>query len=103
MFPDLLKVQILASLNSEFYKRTVKLYMIKVDVEIVRFGILIDGADLHKVLCYNGQSSSEIRDALIKLMLIFNKLARGFPAYVRDDIVSGRFANRLLQIKDERL
>jgi hypothetical protein len=72
--------------------------MIKVDVEIVRFGILIDGADLHKVICYNKQSPDEIREALKKLMLIFKKLYRGFPTYVRDDIISGRFVNRLLEI-----
>ena len=35
-------------------------------------------------------------------MLLFNRLAKGFPAYVKDDIVCGRFKKRLLEYKNER-
>jgi hypothetical protein len=101
-FPGLVTFQILFSLKSDFYKQIISLYMIKVDVEIVRFGILVDSADLHKALCYNGASSEKIRETLYKLLLLFNRLAKGFPTYVRDDIVSGRFTKRLLEYKNER-
>ena len=53
-FPGLVTFQILFSLKSDFYKQNIGLYLIKVDVEMVRFGILVDNADLHKALCYDG-------------------------------------------------
>jgi hypothetical protein len=42
-FPKLLKVEVLFTLISEFYQTLLQVYMIKVDVELVRFGILVDG------------------------------------------------------------
>ena len=42
--------------------------MIKVDVELVRFGILVDGEDLHRMTPYNGQNSSGIKHGLMRLM-----------------------------------
>jgi hypothetical protein len=70
--------------------------MIKVDVELVRFGILVDGQDLHTMTPFNGQPSSGIKAGLIKLMMIVNKLARDFPEQVYFDILSGKFTERML-------
>ena len=48
-FKGLVDRKILFELVSGFHKTVLKVYMIKVDVEFVRFGILVDGIDKHKV------------------------------------------------------
>ena len=45
-FPGLVKEKILFTFTSEFRQKTIKIYMIKVDIELVRFGMLVDGVDL---------------------------------------------------------
>ncbi len=42
-FPGLAERSVACVLTSEFYQTELNLYMIKVDVELVRFGILVDG------------------------------------------------------------
>ena len=48
-FKGLVNRKILFELVSGFHKTVLKVYMIKVDVEFVRFGILVDGIDKHKI------------------------------------------------------
>ncbi len=48
-FKGLVNRKILFELVSSFHKTVLKVYMIKVDVELVRFGILVDGIDKYKV------------------------------------------------------
>ncbi len=48
-FKGLVNSKILFELVSSFHKTVLKVYMIKVDVELVRFGILYDGIDKYKV------------------------------------------------------
>ena len=50
-------MKVLFTLVSEFNQTLLQVYMIKVDVELVRFGILVDGEDLHKAANTNGQQS----------------------------------------------
>lgn len=45
-FPGLVKQKILSTFTSEFCKKTISIYMIKVDIELVRFGIQVDGVDI---------------------------------------------------------
>ena len=92
----MIKVKMLASRMTEFEKRFLQVYMIKLDVELVRFGVLVDGEDLHMMTPFNGQQSKGIRDGLIRLMHIVNNLARDFPTRTYEDILSGDFAKRLL-------
>ena len=54
--------------TTEFYKRLLQVYLIKVDVELVRFGILVDGKDMHMMMPTNGDKSEAIEQKLIKLM-----------------------------------
>jgi hypothetical protein len=56
-FQGLVKQKTFFSLKSEFHKTELQLYMIKIDVELVRFGILIDGVDTHQLVNTNGQTS----------------------------------------------
>jgi len=37
-----------------------QVYLIKVDVEFVRFGVLVDGQDMHKVLSDCGEKYQSI-------------------------------------------
>lgn len=92
-------MNILESRQSEFYKHRLQLYMLRVDVELVRFGILVNNTDLHRFVCVSGMYADEIRSTLMKLKLMLKKLSRDFPPQVRDDIVSGRFTERLLAYK----
>ena len=48
-FPCLVDRKILFSCQTQIKLQTIQLYMIKVDVELVRFGILVDSVDVHKV------------------------------------------------------
>jgi len=44
-FPGLVKEKILFTLTSEFRQKTIMIYMIKVDIELVRFGMQVDGVE----------------------------------------------------------
>ena len=44
----------------------------------------------------NGHKSKDIRERLINLMIIFDRLSRDFPQSSYDDIRLGRFEHRLL-------
>ncbi len=76
--------------------------MIKVDVELVRFGILVDGVDLHHTLNTNGQTSDVIVNQLMELLRTANKLTCDFPTNVHDEILSGRFTLRLIRYRRQR-
>ena len=52
--------EILFRLESEFYQTELKLYIIKVDVELVRFGILVNDEDMYMKLNINGCKSDLI-------------------------------------------
>ena len=69
--------------------------MIKVDVELVRFGILVDDQDLHWMPPLNGHKSKDVRERLINLMILFDRLSRDFPQRSYDEIFMGRFEHRL--------
>ena len=69
-----------------------QVYLIKVDVELVRFGILVDGVDTHKIANINGQISTLIEKQLISILIKAKNLASDFPMSVQGDIMSGRFA-----------
>lgn len=57
MFPGLVEREILSARLTKFKSQIIRLYMIKVDVEVVRFGILVDGKDEHKFVLTNGDNS----------------------------------------------
>ena len=42
-FPGLVRQEILFTLVSEFYEKRIEVYCIKIDVEVVLVGILVDG------------------------------------------------------------
>lgn len=71
--------------------------MIKVDVELIRFGILINGQDMHLRTIRNGLTSRQIEYELIEQMKVANKLVWDFPKQISDDIISGRFTKRILR------
>ena len=56
-FPSQVKRKILFSLTSEFFQKSIQLYIIKVDVEPVRFGLLVDGQDSNQITTINGSTS----------------------------------------------
>ena len=58
-------------------------------------GILLDGVDSYKNADLGGMMSWLVELELIQLLKTANKLTCDFPQAVHDDIVSGRFANRL--------
>jgi hypothetical protein len=101
-FPGLVERRVLFTLTSEFYQTKLQLYMIKVDVELVRFGILVDGVDLHQTLNTTGQTSDVIECQPMELSRTANKLTCDFPTNVQDDILSGRFALRLKRYQRQR-
>ncbi len=59
-FPGLVKEIKLFTLKSKLYQKLLEVYMIKVDVELVRFGILFDGIDSHQVVNLKGKTSDYI-------------------------------------------
>jgi hypothetical protein len=69
--------------------------MIKVGEEMVRFGILVNGVDTHKITNIHGQSSHSIEEKLIGLFKTAQKISCDFPEKVREDITSGRFLQRI--------
>ena len=71
--------------------------MIKVDVELIRFGILVDGCDMYLRIIQNGSPSDVVAHELIEHLKVANKLVWDFPSKVHDDIMSGRFTKRLLR------
>ncbi len=77
---------------SEFHQTLLQVYLIKIDVELVRFGILVDGVDMHKIANINGQISTFIEEQLISILRKAKNLASDFPMSVQDDIMAGRFA-----------
>ena len=68
LFPNLVDRIVLFSLTSEFYKTQLQIYLIKLDVELVRLGILINGEDLHKTPNIIGQTSFAIEQQLKQLL-----------------------------------
>ena len=40
--------------KSLFYKRAISIHMIKIDVELIRFGVLVDGVEQHVLTPLNG-------------------------------------------------
>ncbi len=67
-FPGMVTKKVLFTLKSKFYKKLLEIYMVKVDVELIRFGILIDGMDSHQVLNFNGQTSDFLEYELKELV-----------------------------------
>ena len=53
-FGDLVQVTELLARTSLFYKRKIQLTMIKVDVELIRFAVLVDGVEQHVIIPTNG-------------------------------------------------
>lgn len=50
----------MATRTSEFHKRKLEVYLIKVDVEFVRFGVLVDGKDTKLTVSDCGENSQSI-------------------------------------------
>ncbi len=94
-FKGLVHRKILFELVSCFHKTVLKVYMIKVDVELVRFGILVDGIDKYKVTNVYDLFSKGIEQHLGSLMRTAHDLANDFPKGVQDDIMMGRFTQRI--------
>ncbi len=67
-FPGLVKKKVLFTLKSKFNKKLLEIYMVHVDVELIRFGILVDGVDSHQVLNFNGQTSDFLEYELKELV-----------------------------------
>jgi len=45
-FPGLVKKKMLLGFLSEFYHKEIKIFMIRVDVELVRFELEVDGVNM---------------------------------------------------------
>jgi hypothetical protein len=69
--------------------------MVKLDVELVRFGIFIDGEDLHKTPNINGQQSDAIENQLIDLLQVAKTITYDFPQDVYADILDNTFTQRM--------
>ena len=94
-FKGLVYRKILFELVSCFHKTVLKVYMIKVDVELVRFGILVDGIDKHRVTNVYDLFSKGIEQHLSSLMRTAHDLANDFPKGVQEDIMMGKFTERI--------
>ena len=81
--------------TSEFRKTPVKVYMIKVDVELVRLGILVNGKEVYRNAWTKELTSAEIEDLLVEMLKFVISLTRDFPESVYNDIISGRFTKRM--------
>ena len=55
-------------LTSEFFKTKLHVYYIKIDVEVIRLGILVDGVDTHQKLILNGATSDVIENEMTELL-----------------------------------
>ncbi len=69
--------------------------MIKVDVEVIRLGILVDGEDLQNKIIPNGRMSEDVEEELAQVLKHAKSLAADFPSNAYNDINSGRFAERI--------
>ncbi len=67
--------------------------------ELLRFGILVDGVDTVMKKNLHGQTSEFIEHQLINLVKTANKLVFDFPKEVHDDIICGRFKQRMQRYK----
>ena len=73
---------VLFKFTSEFRKTLLQVYAIKVDVELVRFGILVNGEDLHQKIPTNGLKSVGLEQLLVDIIKTANQLTRDFPTRV---------------------
>jgi hypothetical protein len=87
--------RVLFTLKLEFVGTRLQVYMVKVDVEVIRLGILVDGEDLHKSIIPNGRMSDDVEEELAQVLKQAKSLAADFPSNAYNDIKSGRFAERI--------
>jgi hypothetical protein len=73
-----------------------------VDVELLRFGILVNGQDLHRKISTNGLTSDALEKMLIEITITATRLTRDFPKRVYQDVISGRFAERMQRYQRQR-
>ncbi len=73
--------------------------MIKVGPELIRFGILVDGEDIHQVQDLEGLSTYSVEQKLVELVKKAKGLASELPKGIKDDIISGKFTQRIQHYK----
>ena len=76
--------------------------MVKVDVEFVRFGIWVDGEDLHKTPNTNGEWSQVIEKQLMQVLEAAKRMTYDFPRSVYEDIMDHRFTRRMQRYHRQR-
>ncbi len=67
--------------------------------ELVRFGIMVDGEDNHKMTNLKAKGAKFIEQKLIELVNTAKKLANNLPKRINDEIISGRFTAKIQRYK----
>ena len=80
---------------SEFYERKIEVYCLKVDVEVILLGVEVDGKHECSEVMPIGSDSMFVEENLVQILDKAHKMADDFPMSVKDDIMSGKFTERM--------